>query len=127
MPRSSGTLAHCVSLSLTHCVSLTLSLTVSLSLSLSHSLSLSLSLSQAKAHDLRTEYVMGKLDEAKVRERAVSTDAPPPPAAGAVETQHVHITNNLMHLYSLAEPSKVRGAPSLLFPHPPTSHGRDVT
>lgn len=59
---------------------------------------------------------MGKLDEAKVRERAVTTSAasaPEGPSAADSATdrateQHRHITSNLLHLYDLTDSSKVR-------------------
>jgi hypothetical protein len=71
---------------------------------------------EAKAFDLRTEYVMGKLDEAKLRERAVTTSAASAPegssaadsATDRATEQHRHITSNLLHLYELTDPSKVR-------------------
>jgi hypothetical protein len=70
---------------------------------------------EAKAFDLRTEYVMGKLDEAKVRERAVTMPAASAPegssdADGATDReteQHRHITSNLRNLYDLTDSSKI--------------------
>lgn len=73
---------------------------------------LQLPIQEALEFDLKSEYVMGKLDRAKTFQMGPH-EAPKP--ANDMEFnpeqlgQHVRITNSLLALFGLAEPSKVCG------------------